>query len=317
MEIELVNHYKETNMRVMLASLFERLPHTHHDIEILMPIQGAIYMAARSKTYYIKKDEFFLLSHDVIHSGFQTNEPNLFVALEVSPNFCKRFFPRLTRMNILENHVTPTSNPELYSCLRKAVVEAVSYCGQEPNGSELLITSSLCMLIVGILNYANYEEYSEKEYSSHMSDYRRIMDIVNYINENYTSKISLNSLAEKQNLNPSYLSRIISEQLGISFRDYVNNLRIAKAAQLLSSTDMSKLDICFASGFSDYRYLSNGIKKVYGCSPDELRNRLNSPPPSPRDNSFYQKQHHIVDISDAHKTLSNYFKKDMHLITTV
>ena len=132
MEIEVVNHYKQTNMRLLLARIFDRLPHFHHDIEILMPIQGSLYMETESRKFLIKKDEFFLLSQDEIHSSSQTNEPNLFAVLEVSPDFCKSFYPRLSNLRITENHVTPTSNPELYQCLRNAVRQAALICKEQP-----------------------------------------------------------------------------------------------------------------------------------------------------------------------------------------
>lgn len=314
MEIELVDHFKETNIRVMLASIFDRVPHIHHDIEILMPIQGSLYMEANSRKYHINKDEFFVLSHDVLHSGHQADEPNAFVVLEISPNFCKKFFPRLSKIHLLENHVTKTSNPEFYACLRKAVCETVFYCGKQPEGSELLIMSSLCNLIVGILNYAEYEEYTELEIQSHKRDYMRISSIVNYINSNYMNNISLNDLAEREKLNPSYLSRFISEQLGVSFRDYVNNLRLEKAVTLLTTTNMTKLDICLASGFSDYRYLNSGIQKHFGCSPEDLRAESNPTSLSSRNSHYISKQHHIVDISLGHTKLLNYFKDELSSI---
>lgn len=310
MEIEVVVHFKQTNMRLLLASVFERLPHFHHDIEILMPIQGSLYMETESQKFLIKKDEFFLLSQDEIHSGSQTNEPNLFAVLEVSPDFCKSFYPRLSNLRITENHVTPTSNPELYQCIRNAIRHAALFCREQPEGSELMIMAELCKLTFGILKYAKYVECTEAEAQLKFRENLRISSIVNYINNNYVQNISLNSLAERLNMNPSYLSRYISKHLGTSFRDYVNNLRLEKAVTLLTTTDISKLDVCIATGFSDYRYLNSSIQRAFGCTPDELKNNAfyNEKLPKKRDSD--SKQHYIVDISIAHKTLVQYFERE-------
>lgn len=311
MEVELVNHFKNTNMRVMLATLFNRLPHIHYDIEVLMPIRGSVCMETTSAKYIIKKDEIFLLSQDEIHSGSQTGEPNLFAVLEVSPNFCKSYFPQLANVHILENHVTRLSNPNLYSCLRRTIHQMVICCSVPKVGSELKINSELCNFVLGILHYSRYKEYTESEMSALLHDNIRISRIIEYIKENYMHNISLASLAKDENINPSYLSRFISEQLGITFREYVNRLRAEKAAELLANTNLSKLEICVATGFSDYRYLNQEIQKVFRCSPEDLRNgKSNSLIISSGRKSDITPQHKIMDISEASNTLLQYFKNE-------
>ena len=311
MEVELINHFKNTNMRVMLATIFNRLPHIHYDIEVLMPIRGSVCMETTSEKYVIKKDEIFLLSQDEIHSGSQTGEPNLFAVLEVSPNFCKSFYPQLANIHILENHVTKRSNPQLYSCLRRAIHQMVICCSAPKVGSELRINSELCNFALGILQYSCYKEYTESEMSALLHDNIRISRIIEYIKENYMHNISLTSLAKEEKINPSYLSRFISEQLGITFREYVNRLRAEKAAELLANSNMSKLEICVATGFSDYRYLNQEIQKAFGCYPEDLR--------SEKSNSFFipsgrksdiTPQHRIMDISEASNILLQYFKEN-------
>ncbi len=310
MEIEVVNHYKQTNMKLLLARIFERLPHFHHDIEILMPIEGSLYMETESQKHLIKKDEFFLISQDEIHAGFQTNEPNLFAVLAVSPDFCKSFYPRLANICITENHVTPTSNPKLYQCLRNAIRQTALGCKDESEGNELIIMAGLCKLVHGIMKYAKYVERSEQDAQAKYRENSRIASIVKYIHNNYAQNISLNTLADRLNMNPSYLSRYISTHLGMSFRDYVNNLRLEKAVNLLTTTDMSKLDVCIATGFSDYRYLNNSIQRLYNCTPDELKNNALYNEKLSNKREPASKQHDIVDVAIAHKTLVEYFAQD-------
>ena len=253
----------------------------------------------------------FLLSQDEIHSGSQTNEPNLFAVLEVSPNFCKSYYPQLANIHVSEHHVTKLSNPPLYSCLRRAIHQMVICCGQQPTGSELKINAELCNLILGILNYSSYKEYTESEASALFHDTIRISRIIEYIKSNYMHNISLNTLAEAENLNPSYLSRFISEHLGISFREYVNRLRVEKAAELLTNTQLSKLEICVATGFSDYRYLNNEIQRFFGCHPEDIRRgKTNSFGFSSGRQTNISSQHRIMDISEASSVLLQYFSNE-------
>jgi len=100
---------------------------------------------------------------------------------------------------------------------------------------------------------------------------KRLSRIVDYIHENYKSKLSLKDLAASENLDMYYLSHFIHDSLGISFQQYLTKVRLEKAADLMFKSNSSKIDICLETGFSDYRYLSKAFQKEYGCSPAEYK----------------------------------------------
>ena len=86
-------------------------------------------------------------------------------------------------------------------------------------------------------------------------------------------KISLSDIADTENVSVYYLSHFIKKHLGISFREYVNKLRLNKAATLLLTTNKKKIDICMESGFTDYRYVVKAFSKQYKCTPTEFRRK--------------------------------------------
>ena len=64
---------------------------------------------------------------------------------------------------------------------------------------------------------------------------------------------------------------LIKNRLGISFREYVNRLRLERAAYLVVNTQMRMIDVCVECGYSDYRYLNRAFLKEYGMTPAQVR----------------------------------------------
>lgn len=93
----------------------------------------------------------------------------------------------------------------------------------------------------------------------------------NYLDEHYAGNISLESVADSIALSAPYLSRLFSSQIGKTFIDYLTDLRIAKACQLLREGRLSIKEVSSAVGYSDPNYFSRIFKRVIGKTPSEYR----------------------------------------------
>lgn len=91
--------------------------------------------------------------------------------------------------------------------------------------------------------------------------------ILNYLNANYASDISLKKISEEFHLNSSYISQLIKAETGLTYTQYVTALRINKAKELLKTTSLSLLEISEAVGFNDYFYFIKKFKKETGVTP--------------------------------------------------
>lgn len=101
-------------------------------------------------------------------------------------------------------------------------------------------------------------------------------DIINraktYINDNYTNdKLSLNQVASHVYLCPTYFSAIFSQKTGQTFIQYLTDLRMSKAKELLKCTDMKTAEIAYAVGYKDPHYFSYLFKKTQNCTPKQYR----------------------------------------------
>jgi len=92
-----------------------------------------------------------------------------------------------------------------------------------------------------------------------------------YINENYAMDISLDVLANHVFLSSFYLSRVFSEEAGISITDYIKKVRVNKAQSLLIGTGKSIAEVAFAVGYRDPNYFSRVFKSITGKAPHQYR----------------------------------------------
>ncbi len=97
-----------------------------------------------------------------------------------------------------------------------------------------------------------------------------------FIQENYAHDISLSEAAERVYLNPIYISRIFKEKTGQTFTEYLSNVRIEAAVELLKHSDLYVYEICERVGYHNLKYFYKIFRKMTGLSPSEYRSAPSS-----------------------------------------
>lgn len=92
-----------------------------------------------------------------------------------------------------------------------------------------------------------------------------------YIREKYNRDISLDEVSKEVNISPYYFSKVFKEKAGENFIDYLTNIRMDKAKELLSQSDKSVKEVCNEVGYADPNYFSRMFKKKTGKTPTEYK----------------------------------------------
>ncbi len=152
----------------------------------------------------------------------------------------------------------------LFDINRKIVIELERFLGKVVTCEECLLTS--------FLSFPN--EY--KKIISDLKSANKRTPIValakNYIDQHYDSQsISLQQVASYVQVNPTYLSKQIKNELGVSFIQYLTNVRINKALTLMKDPYLKIYEVAEMVGYSTQHYFCNAFKKVVGFSPTVYR----------------------------------------------
>jgi two-component system response regulator YesN len=103
----------------------------------------------------------------------------------------------------------------------------------------------------------------------------KAVEVQDYIERNFAQKrLSVDEVCRDLFISPSYLSRLLKRQLGKTFVDVLTDFRVAKAKQLLATSDLKTYAVADAVGYSDPHYFSTIFKKAAGVTPSEYRSAL-------------------------------------------
>lgn len=270
-EYEFIRHIESTSFKFFFVSVIHRLYHWHSDIEILLIVEGSVMLETATTSYQLAKNDLLILNANEVHSLTKTDETNTILTLQFDPKFCRAYYPQLQHIIFLTQHITQENNPAPWHQLKKYLSQIVRAYHEKEACYSLKIMSTLHLMICCLIEHLDYEDTTEKATSTHKKNLDRLNHIILYIKENYMNKISLQEIADQENLDMYYLSHFIKKNLGISFQEYLNKVRFEKALDLVLFTDRKNLDICMECGFSDYRYLNKMFLKELGCTPVEYR----------------------------------------------
>ncbi len=110
------------------------------------------------------------------------------------------------------------------------------------------------------------EKVEKKKFSSVVDQ------AVEYVKKNFKEEISVKSISAELFITPNYFSQIFKSQMGMNFIDYLNEVRIAYAKELLKDSRLKAYEVAEMSGYQNYKYFNTVFKKYTGYSPKEYRN---------------------------------------------
>lgn len=176
--------------------------------------------------------------------------------LHIYPEITKKFFEKTLEMI---EYMNPQHSIEVHDYLADQK-EAIRNCN---TGKELLQLISDSFETI----YAPASNIHDQQFK------QEIKIAIDYINHNYHDHISLNIIADKVNLSSSYLCRLFKSEVGMSITNYINQVRMEKAGEILRNRTSSPYmkEIALSIGIDDQLYFSRLFKKYYHMSPSEYR----------------------------------------------
>lgn len=159
----------------------------------------------------------------------------------------------------------PTLSPFKYKLKNQGLLEVFkkikSVWDKKMNGYQMKCKSELYNLIYQ-LQREYFSEYISK------TKYDLILPAIEYIHAGYFSQsLTVEALSKKCGITPEYFRKIFKHFFGVAPLNYINDLKIKRAKELLKSGLYTITEVCEMSGFTDTSHFSRVFKKTVGCSP--------------------------------------------------
>lgn len=115
------------------------------------------------------------------------------------------------------------------------------------------------------------------EYLSNSSSNKKMIDVIDYLNEHLTDDLSIDFLAETFYLSRYHLMHAFKEETGYTIGNYLSTKRLLLARDRIQQGEPIT-NVCYECGFRNYSTFSRAYKKNFGCSPREQLSRQTTPP---------------------------------------
>lgn len=260
--------------------------HRHNYIEISYVYSGTLCQNINGRDCKHHEGDVWILDRNCLHSEYMLGHDCFVVFLEINVEFFDEMFREAFR-----------SNPA-GGFIREALVEKrdqnrfIHFSADHPSpeverifnyileererdlpGSSYVIKGLLISLLAILA--ANYR-FSVTEKEQNRLNSQIYQQVVSYL-QAHCQDISLETLSKKFALNKTYMSRIITDGSGKSYKELLQDLRLEQATELLSRSREPVRDIAHAVGYRNVSYFYQLFQAKYHLTPSDYRTRFGSP----------------------------------------
>ena len=263
-----------TNVKCFTFLMEDILPifkgfHFHDDIyEILYMVDGSSQYIIEDKIYNLEKGDMVLVCPNQLHQL-------------ISPNYSKRIICSFTPDYLDSLKTSNTNFKDIFEVLQFTGNNKISFQNNDLAKVETLFTRmtkllfsdqfgddlqynlsfSRIMLLIAEKLFDD-KDLTDVSYLTHPI----IKNIIDYINQNLSNKITIKNISDKLALSPSYLSHIFKENTGVSILQFIIKKRLVHSKELLRQGKRIE-DIAQECGFMDYTSFFRSFKKEFGITP--------------------------------------------------
>jgi two-component system response regulator YesN len=101
-----------------------------------------------------------------------------------------------------------------------------------------------------------------------------IRQALGYLQQHYRDDLTLEVMSEQVHVSPAYFSRLFQKETGVTFTQYLTQLRLQHAKSMLAQTEWPVYDIAERVGYRNTKYFMKLFKETIGCTPTEYREQL-------------------------------------------
>ena len=240
--------------------------HMHDFIEISYILSGSGVQLLNGSRYLVQQGDIVVLNLGEYHAYYPLKNFNILNCL-VSPQLFNRenaYFRdfigeqgHLSFSNFLR--ASNSSSMEINQILFDMEKEYI----QKRHLYREILQDQLRLLLL----YMQRVTTGDEKYKNYRVIMRPILD---YISQNY-HQITLGDVSAFSSYNPTYFSKMFRDNLGMTFTEYVNRLRINEALHLIKTTNMTIETICFTVGYKEKKHFYALFKQFTGVTPGMIR----------------------------------------------
>lgn len=293
------------HININLVSINHYSAHWHDCLELIAVVKGSIKLKDGFEEHNLSEGDVIVINTNDLHAIYNTEEENLIIILDIDINYLEAHYPAIQNTIIVCD--SNTDKRKYHKQLEAIFLSVLNLynCSYQKSCTDIeLEILGLELLEFLIDNFRYLRVYKDRFTHIESSDLhaKTLSGAMDYIYKNYTDKITLQDISAKVNFSTYYLSHLIKAVSGLSFKEYINMLRVEDSEKLLLTSRKSITEIAYECGFSDVKYYNKHFVRWYHDTPGVYRRKYleiyNS-----KDN---QAKYNEINLSDALKRIHAY-----------
>jgi AraC-like DNA-binding protein len=267
-ESVLVN--EEIPMFMLMTSVKYVAMHWHDRIEFLFVLKGQIHVYVGRDEYFLQENDLLLINSNEVH-GVESSEDNKLIVLQIPVSFIKKWYKNIEKETF---HCQSFQYVEQgkFNIIRSLIAQLMIILRTKEEGFEVKIHSLLLDIVYNLTCKFRVKNNKQLRRNS-KKDIERLTRITSYIQRNFMHPLTLNEMAENEQLTGPYLSRYFQQHMGQPFVKYLNGIRLEHAVQSMLETDWSIIQIAMESGFSNLNTFHKLFKETFQTTPYQYRKK--------------------------------------------
>lgn len=243
--------------------------HWQSQYEIIRIISGSFQLMLDNETREYHSGDVIFVTDGVLHGGIPNNCIYDCIVFDLNMLMKDNHACTNTIQNMISHKIK--INPFISSKSEKILPIVENLCkalSEKKYGYEFMTQGFLYQLLGVILEEKLYDEITNDFIATERLN--SIKEVLAYISDNYSSNISLDSLAKIAGMNPKYFCRYFRGMTDRTPIDYLNYYRIECACEMLSTKDISIKETAISCGFNDESYFIKIFHKYKGITPKQF-----------------------------------------------
>lgn len=249
--------------------------HWHESIEFLYFDAGEAVIECNSKPVSVSMGDLIVVNSNELHGLLSAGESVSYYCIIIDPKLLNSSFfdtcdykyitPIENNLILFKNKISGDS--QVTECIKTIIREYET----KQTGYELATKAFIYWLLVLLLRSHVQSILSPHEYEERIKNLTKLKNVLIYIGEHFTDKLTIEQLARMASLSKSHFCYVFKKVTNRTLSEYINHLRINKAEYLLKTTDMNITEIALTTGFNDINYFSRLFKEYKNRSPRSVR----------------------------------------------
>ena len=254
--------------------------HWHHEVEFILMEEGQAEFHIGTQVRTLHSGEAVFIPSGQPHAAYPIKDnPFRFSAIVFNMNLLKSFAYDAIQTKYIDPlqdiessslSLIPGHNESEINILKnlKTIIERHH---EKKSGFEMIIKGQLYMVFAELISNTPLKPRDLKRESSDHDKLTRLKLVLQYIEEHYNEKLTVYDLASIIQMSEGHFSRFFKSFVRMSPIEYINSLRVDRAAKLLKETNTRIIDISMEVGFDNSSYFIKTFKRLKKCTPSEFR----------------------------------------------